>query len=52
VHVERLMDDATRALAAARGEPGSRADAQGASTKRVDAVAAADGQPAGASRGN
>jgi penicillin-binding protein 1A len=52
VHVERLMDDATRALAAARGEPGSRADAQGASTKRVDAVAAADGQPAGARRGN
>jgi penicillin-binding protein 1A len=51
VRVERLMDDATRALAT-RGEPGSRADAQGTSTKRVDAVAAADGQPAGASRGN
>jgi penicillin-binding protein 1A len=65
VHVERLMDDATRELAA-RGEPGSRAETQGGPPQRVGPqgstqgavqrsgafAAAADRAPTGAPRGN
>ena len=51
VRVERLMDDATRALAA-RGAP-SKADAQGAAPNRQESFASAsDQQPAGQVRGN
>ena len=52
VRVERLMDDATRALVAS-GDPSTAADAQGAGPRRPEALAAApDRQPAGAVRGN
>ena len=51
VRVERLMDDATRAIAA-HGAP-SKADAQGAATNRQETFAAAsDQQPPGPVRGN
>ena len=51
VRVERLLDDATRALVTR--EPAKAADAQGAGPRRPEAVAAAPGQqPAGAVRGN
>jgi penicillin-binding protein 1A len=51
VRVERLMDDATRALAA-RGGP-SKADAQGATPHRQETFASAtDQQPADQVRGN
>ncbi len=49
VRVERLMDDATRALAA-RDEQGRRAEAQ--PPTRADTLAASDRQPTGAVRGN
>ncbi len=52
VRVERLMDDATRALAA-RGEPPKPPGAQGAALQGPDAFASAsDRQPAGQTRGN
>ena len=52
VRVERLMDDATRALAA-REVPGNKADAQGATPQRGGALASAgDGEPPAAVRGN
>ena len=52
VRVERLMDDATRALVT-RSEPAKAADAQDAGPRRPEALAAAPGQqPAGAVRGN
>jgi penicillin-binding protein 1A len=47
--VERLMDDATRALAARDGA-GSRADAQGISPTQGGSFAAADRQPTDAAR--
>ena len=52
VRVERLMDDATRALVT-RGDPSKAADAQGAASRRSETLAAApDRQPAGTVRGN
>jgi penicillin-binding protein 1A len=52
VRVERLMDDATRALAA-RDVPGDKADAHGVTPQRGGAFAsAADGEPPAAVRGN
>jgi penicillin-binding protein 1A len=52
VRVERLMDDATRALAA-REVPGNKADVQGATPQRGGALASAgDGEPPAAVRGN
>jgi penicillin-binding protein 1A len=52
VRVERLMDDATRALVT-RTEPAKAADAQDAEPRRPEALAAAPGrQPAGTVRGN
>ena len=52
VRVERLLDDATRALVT-RSEPAKAADAQDAGPRRPEALAAAPGQqPAGAVRGN
>ena len=52
VRVERLLDDATRALVT-RSEPAKAADAQDAGQRRPEALAAAPGQqPAGAVRGN
>jgi penicillin-binding protein 1A len=52
VRVERLMDDATRALAA-REVPGTRADAQGATPQRSGTFASASEREAGdAARGN
>jgi penicillin-binding protein 1A len=52
VRVERLMDDATRALAA-RGDPAKRADAPSAAPQLPDTFASAsDRQPAAPVRGN
>jgi penicillin-binding protein 1A len=52
VRVERLMDDATRALVT-RSEPAKAAGAQDAGPRRPDAVAEAPGRPpAGTVRGN
>jgi penicillin-binding protein 1A len=52
VRVERLMDDATRALVT-RSEPAKAAGAQDAGPRRADALAEAPGrQPAGTVRGN
>jgi penicillin-binding protein 1A len=52
VRVERLMDDATRALAA-REVPGNKADAQGAAPQRRGTFASAgEREPGDASRGN
>jgi len=52
VRVERLMDDATRALAT-RAEPSKATDAQGPAPRRPGNVASAtDQQPTGQSRGN
>jgi penicillin-binding protein 1A len=52
VRVERLMDDATRALAT-RAEPSKATDAQGAVPLRPGNVASAsDQQPTGTTRGN
>ena len=52
VRVERLLDDATRALVT-RSEPAKAADAQDAGPRRPEALAAAPGQqPAAAVRGN
>jgi penicillin-binding protein 1A len=53
VRVERLMDDATRALAA-RDQPATRADAPGATPPagRGNVASASDQQPTGAVRGN
>jgi penicillin-binding protein 1A len=53
VRVERLMDDATRALAA-RDQPGGRADAQDAMphTRPGTVASASDRPPQGAVRGN
>ncbi len=52
VRVERLMDDATRALVV-RGAPSTAADAQGAAPRRPETLAvAADQKPAGSVRGN
>ncbi len=53
VRVERLMDDATRALAARDRDAPSKADAQGAGAARQETFASAsDQQPAGQTRGN
>jgi penicillin-binding protein 1A len=52
VRVERLMDDATRALVT-RSEPAKAAGGQDAGPRRADALAEAPGrQPAGTVRGN
>jgi penicillin-binding protein 1A len=53
VRVERLMDDATRALAA-RDQPAGRADAPSAAppTRPGNVASATDQQPTGAVRGN
>jgi penicillin-binding protein 1A len=52
LRVERLMDDATRALATSR-EPSKTTDAQGAATERQEALAVGPGQgSSGQSRGN
>jgi penicillin-binding protein 1A len=53
VRVERLMDDATRALATSAG-PSKATDAQGVATPRQDTFAASDQQPqpVGRVRGN
>jgi penicillin-binding protein 1A len=51
VRVERLMEDATRALVA-RGEPGKAADVQLPAAQRPDALAASEQQPAARVRGN
>ena len=52
IRVERMMDDATRALAT-RSDPGKAAEAQDpAAPPRSDALAASDQQPAGQIRGN
>jgi penicillin-binding protein 1A len=51
LRVERLMDDATRALATSAG-PSKATDAQGVGPRRPDAFAASDGQPTGQVRGN
>jgi penicillin-binding protein 1A len=51
LRVERLMDDATRALAA-RDQPGNRADAQGATPQARPGTIASSEQPAGSLRGN
>ena len=50
VRVERLMDDATRALAARDEQQGRRAGTQ--QPARSDTVAASDRQPVGSLRGN
>jgi penicillin-binding protein 1A len=50
VRVERLMDDATRALAARDEQQGRRAETQ--TPARPDTVAASDRQPVGSVRGN
>jgi penicillin-binding protein 1A len=52
VRVERLMDDATRALAT-RAEPSKATDAQGAvPLRRGNVASASDQQPTGTTRGN
>jgi len=53
VRVERLMDDATRALAA-RDQPATRADAPSTTppTRQGNVASASDQQPTGAVRGN
>jgi penicillin-binding protein 1A len=52
VRLERLMDDATRALAA-RDVPGDKADAQGVTPQRGGALASAgEGEPPATVRGN
>jgi penicillin-binding protein 1A len=52
VRVERLMDDATRALAT-RADPSKATDAQGAAPQRPGSFASAkDQQPTGTTRGN
>jgi penicillin-binding protein 1A len=52
IRVERLMDDASRALVV-RGDPSTAADAQGATPRRPETLAvAADQKPAGPVRGN
>ena len=52
VRVERLMDDASRALVV-RGAPSTAADAQGAAPRPPETLAvAADQKPAGSVRGN
>jgi penicillin-binding protein 1A len=52
VRVERLMDDATRALATSTG-PSKATDVQGAAPQRPGSVASAsDQQPTGQTRGN
>jgi penicillin-binding protein 1A len=50
VRVERLMDDATRALAARDEQQGRRAETQ--QPARPDTVATSDRQPVGSVRGN
>jgi penicillin-binding protein 1A len=52
--VERMMDDATRALAAARGEPGPATDAQGKRAQAQPGAVASSEQPPppGQVRGN
>jgi penicillin-binding protein 1A len=51
VRVERLMEDATRALAA-RDQPDRKADAQDAAPMRADTFAASDRSQSGPVRGN
>jgi penicillin-binding protein 1A len=51
LRVERLMDDATRALATSAG-PSKATDAQGIGERRQDAFAASDREPAKQARGN
>jgi penicillin-binding protein 1A len=53
VHVERLMDEAARALAAARGEPPTETQSKGAQARPPGAVASSEPRPANAQvRGN
>ena len=51
VRVERMMDDATRALATSGG-PGKAADAQNGTTPGQGTFAASEQPPAGRVRGN